>query len=142
MPVPTVKPISLGASKWKDRAASASGVYRDGVQQTTKNWQTAASAAEPAYKAGVTAAANAGRYGKGIAKAGNDKWKHNTIAKGPDRFAQGVGIAEPAYSAGAAPFYEAIARTDLPQRGPKGSEQNYQRTAPIGKALHQLKISR
>src|SRR5262249_31373026 len=66
---------------------------------------------EPAYKQGVTAAANAGRFGKGVAKAGNDKWKANTLAKGPERFSQGVQIAEPAYSAGAQPYTR-------PSRGP------------------------
>jgi hypothetical protein len=114
MPNPNVKPIGHGGAKWKDRAGSASGVYRDGISQTNKNWATAA-------------------------QAGNDAWKSNALAKGPDRYTQGVGVAEPKYVKNAAPYYDAISRVNLPERGARGSQSNYGRVAPIGQALHQLK---
>jgi len=139
MPNPVVKPIGAGGAKWKDRAGSASGVYKDGVSQTTKNWASAASAANGAWKQGVTQAASQDRFAKGVNEAGNDAWKSNTLSKGPDRYSQGVGIAEPKYVKNAAPYYSAIGSINLPERGPRGSSQNYGRVAPIGQALHQLK---
>jgi len=142
MPPPTIKSLGAVSQKWKRRAGSAGDEYRQGVEGTSKDWASSASASEPAYKAGVTAAASAGRFGKGIARAGSAKWKANAAAKGPMRFSQGVEMAEGDYTKGFAPFHEAIGRTDLPQRGMRGSESNYARVSGIGKALHQLKTTR
>ncbi len=142
MPPAVVPAVSRVAAKWARRAASAGQEYTEGIEQTTRNWQAASSAAEANYKAGVTAAANAGRFGKGVSRAGNEKWKKNAIAKGPARFAQGVSVAEQDYSAQVAPFLELIGRTDLPARGPAGSEGNYQRVRAIGMALRGLKERR
>ncbi len=142
MPTPTVPPVARVAAKWARRAASASTEYQEGIQSTTADWAGAASAAEGAYKAGVAAAATAGRYGKGVNRAGTQRWKKGALDKGPSRYAQGVGVAEGDYSGQVAPFLEAIGRTDLPPRGPAGSEGNYQRSAAIGKALRQLRERR
>lgn len=139
MPNPNVKPIGHGGAKWKDRAGSASGVYRDGIQQTSKNWASAAQAGNAAWKQGVSNAVSGDRFARGVSAAGNDTWKSNALAKGPDRYTQGVGVAEPKYVKNAAPYYDAISRVNLPERGARGSQQNYGRVAPIGQALHQLK---
>jgi hypothetical protein len=142
MPPPTIKSLGAVASKWKRRAGSAGDEYAQGVNSTTKSWHAATSAAEPAYKAGVTAAAAAGRFGKGVTRAGDARWKAGATTKGPMRFSQGVELAEGDYQKGFAPFHEAIGRTDLPQRGMRGSDANYGRVSGIGKALHQLKTTR
>jgi hypothetical protein len=139
---PIVKSIQHGGAKWKDRAGSAAGVYKDGVQNTQKNWAASAGAAAPAWKAGTAAAAQGGRFEKGVAKAGNETWKNAALTKGPDRYTSGVAFAEPKYVTNAAPFYDAIGRVSLPERGPKGSAANYGRVQPIGAALHQLKLGR
>lgn len=142
MPPAMVPNSSKVAEKWARRAASASGEYEAGVQGTSKSWATAASAAEKNYVTGVTDAASKGRFGKGVAKAGDAKWKKNAIEKGPARYSQGVGVAQSDYQAQVGPYLEAIGRTDLPPRGPVGSEGNYARTAVIGKALRALKVGR
>lgn len=134
--------IARVAQKWARRAASASGEYEDGVRSTTKSWAQNTQAAEKNYQAGVTAAAAQGRFGKGVQRAGDTKWKRNAAEKGPARFAQGVGIAEPDYAGQMGPVLEAISRVDLPPKGPRGSEANYQRVASIGKALHSLRIGK
>lgn len=139
MPTPSVPSIGVVAERWARRAAAASPDYEQGVNATTRDWAGASSAAEASYKLGVTAAANAGRFGKGVNRAGTAKWKKNTLSKGPARYAQGVGVAQPEFSGGFAPFLEAIGRVDLPARGPAGSPQNYQRIQPIGAALNALK---
>ncbi len=138
MPPAIVPSVSRVAAKWARRSASAGQEYSEGVTMSTKSWAGAAAAAEKNYQAGVTAAASAGRFGKGVAKAGDAKWKKGATEKGPGRFAQGVAVAEGDYSAQVAPYLEAISRTDLPARGPRGSQQNYQRTVAIGTALNAL----
>jgi hypothetical protein len=142
MPPPIVPSVSRVAEKWARRAASASGEYEEGVRTTPKSWASAAGAAEKNYVAGVTAAAGAGRFGKGVTKAGDAKWKRGATEKGPTRYAQGVGVAQADYASQVGPYLEVIGRTDLPMRGPTGSEANYGRVAAIGKALRALKVGR
>jgi hypothetical protein len=142
MPPASVPSIQNVASKWARRAASASGEYEAGVRGSTKSWAGAAKAGENNYKAAVTAAAGAGRYGKGVDRAGDAKWKRGAIEKGPMRFSQGVGVAEKDYADQMAPYLQAIGSIDLPARGPAGSEGNYARVSAIGKGLRQLKQSR
>lgn len=142
MPAPNVPPVGRVAAKWARRAGSASAEYEEGVRSTTRSWAGAASAAEGNYKAGVTAAAAEGRFGKGVSKAGDAKWKKGAIEKGPGRFSQGVQTAEGDYSAQVAPFLEIIGRTDLPARGPVGSAGNYQRVQRLGEALYKARTGR
>lgn len=142
MPTPNVPSVSRVSQKWARRAGSAGQEYSDGVANTPKSWQANAKAAEKNYQAGVTAAASQGRFGKGVDKAGDAKWKKNAQEKGPTRFAQGVATAEGDYANQVAPFLEMIGRTNIPDRGPTGSEGNYARVAAIGKALRQLSQSR
>jgi len=140
--VSIVPSVGKVAEKWARRAASASGEYEQGVMGTSKSWASAAGAAEKNYVAGVNAAAAAGRFGKGVSKAGDAKWKKNAVEKGPTRYAQGVGVAPADYAGQVGPYLEVIGRTDLPARGPVGSENNYARVSAIGKALRQAKTGR
>lgn len=142
MPPAIAPPIARVAAKWARRAASAGSEYEEGVRTTTRDWAAATVAAEKNYQAGVTAAASAGRFGKGVQRAGNSKWKKGAMEKGPARFSQGVSIAEPDYSAQMGPVLEVIGRTDLPPRGPAGSDGNIQRVAALSKALRALKVGR
>lgn len=139
MPTPSVPSIAVIGERWARRASAASPDYQSGVERTTRDWSANSLAAENAYKAGVTAAANAGRFGKGVSKAGTAKWRKRAAEVGPARYAQGVQVAQPEFQGGFAPFAEAISRVDLPARGPRGSAQNYGRVQPIGAALNALK---
>lgn len=142
MPPALVPTITRVAAKWARRASSAGQEYSEGVQNTPRSWQGAATAATKNYDAGVQAAIQRGAFGKGVAKAGDAKWKRGATEKGPARFAQGVQTAEQDYSAQMAPFLEAIGRVDLPARGPVGSPGNFARVQAIGQALRQLKVGR
>jgi len=135
-----IRPISFIADKWATVTPQRATQYKAGVESPKKDWAKEAIAAEERYKAGVTAAANEGRYGKGVEKAGTDKWKKMASTKGPSRFAEGVMVAKPDYEKGFAPFAEEIAKTELPPRGPKGDPANIQRVAAIAAALHKKKM--
>lgn len=137
----TVGVISAGkaAERWSRRSASASPDYEDGVRSTPRSWAAASSAAEASYKAGVTAAAGAGMYGKGIQKAGDARWKKRTAEVGPMRYAQGVGAAQQDYATAVGPVLDLIGRVDLTPRGPVGSPGNYQRAVMMATALRGLR---
>jgi hypothetical protein len=137
-PAPTIS-APRAAERWARRAAAASTDYADGVQQTSRSWSGAAIAGKANWAAGVTAAQGRDGYAKGITAAGDAKWKRNTVDKGPMRYAQGVQLGAADFSAAIGPVLEVISRTDLPPRGPVGSQGNYSRSAAIGQALRKLR---
>lgn len=139
MPPVVVPSATKVAERWSRRAAAASQDYADGVNSTTRSWAAGAGAAKANWQAGVTAAAGRDAYGKGVAQAGDARWKRMTSEKGPMRFGQGVQVASGDFAAAIGPVLETIARVDLPPRGPAGSDGNYTRSAAIGRALRKLR---
>lgn|SRR5574340_303889 len=137
-----IKPIDQSAQKWQARAAIAGPAYTAGVQNPRTPWATAAKAAQQNYVAGVTAAANAGRYANGIAKAGDAKWLQGATTKGATRFAEGVQLAVGNWTAGFQPYQSALAALTLPPRGPTGSATNLQRVQAVDNALRQVKTGK
>lgn len=97
-------------------------------------------AAESNYEQGVQKGIQGKRFGKGVAKAGTAKWQQNTLAKGPSRWAEGIGMSTQAYEDGFAPFRRVIEVTTLPPRGPKGDPRNIQRVQVMADALHKEKL--
>lgn len=142
MPTPNVKSPQAATGRWQRRASSAAPEYEEGVRTTTADWAAAASGGAQAYIQGVQEAQGRGAFVKGIAGAGNAKWKNNALKKGPGRFSEGVNVAVDDYNRGIAPFLEIASRTDLPMRGPVGSESNYQRAATMAKAFRAAKTKR
>lgn len=139
--MPAIKPLDRISAKWSRVSNLSQESYREGVQNPTKDWALATAAAEDNYNKGVQAAIAAKRFGKGVRKAGTSKWQDNAIAKGPDRWGQGIRLSENAYQEGFAPFRETILNTKLPDRGPKGDPKNIERVRIMAEALHAKKIS-
>lgn len=142
MPTPNVKSSAQAGSKWSRRASSAGPEYTAGVESTQADWAGAASAAKAAYIAGVQEAQGRDAFAKGVTGAGTQKWRQNALKKGPGRFAEGVMVGTDDYARGVQPFLEVASRTDLPMRGPVGSEANYNRSATMAKAFRAAKIKR
>jgi hypothetical protein len=134
-----IKPLEVSADKWTRRAAVAGPDYQKGVENPRASWSTAAAAADANYRAGVTAAATAGRYAGGVRRAGDERWRANALAKGPNRFAEGVQLAVGEWQKGFAPSQQAISALTLPARGPAGSPANLQRVTVVSQALRAVK---
>ncbi|MGH7393556.1 MAG: hypothetical protein ACREM3_29495 [Candidatus Rokuibacteriota bacterium] len=130
------------ATKWVRNAQGASQSYTEGVTGAGSRWAAAAAAGEQNYRAGVTEAAAAGRFGRGVAKAGGAKYERGATMKGAARFGGGVAAAEQDYRAAVGPVLSTIAGVDLPPAGPRGSAGNYQRVQRIGEALHKLRTGK
>lgn len=137
--MPPIKPLDQSSDKWVRRASVAAPDYSAGVENPRQNWEEAASNADTNYRAGVTAAANAGRFASGVRSAGNEKWRRGALQKGPSRFTEGVAIAKDDWAKGFSPYREAISSVKLPPRGPAGSPQNLQRVGVIATTLRQLR---
>ena len=130
------------AEKWSTVTPTRTGFYEAGVRAPKKDWARATAGAESTYKEAVTRAAAEGRFGKGVQKAGTDKWQRKAIDIGAGRWGPGVSVAAPDFEAGFAPFRDAIEKVVLKPRFPKGDPRNYERVKQIGDALHSLKIAR
>lgn len=131
----SIKSSDRIAEKWARVTPQRTQDYADGVTNPRRSWAGSATAAEETYKAGVTAAANKNRYGKGIRAAGDEKWARRSREKGPQRFSEGVALAQPDFEKGFAPYAAVIAATTLPPRFPKGDPRNYARVQALGTAL-------
>ena len=135
-----MKTAQQSAEKWVSRSGQASGDYSKGAQETTKDQAALAAAAEGNYKLAVIAAANAGRFGAGVRKAGKAKWLKGVVEKGASRFAEGVASASGDYATESARFDGARnAAASLP-RGPKGSAGNLNRVAAVANALRAVRV--
>jgi len=134
-----VKPLEMSSDKWTRRAAVAGEDYRAGVSNPRVPWDQAAVAADANYRQGVTAAANAGKFAAGVRKAGAEKWRNASVQKGPQRFAEGVALAQGEWQRGFQPYHTAIANLQLPARGPAGSPQNLQRVSAVAAALRAVR---
>jgi len=133
--MPKTKGVGQTVDKWQRRASVAQPDYLAGIQNPRQPWDQAAAAAEGNYKAGVTAAANAGRFGAGIRRVGNQAWQDGATKKGSGRFVEGVNLGGAKFQDRINQVLTTIEGVQLPARGPKGSPQNYQRITPIGEAL-------
>lgn len=135
-----VKPIGEVVEKFGRRASAATDDYRHGVDTTGKDWAGLTAAAEPSFEQGITEAIGRKAFGKGVKKAGTDKWRRGASGKGADRYAPGVRDSLDAYQRGVAPYLEELARLTLRPRGPRGSDGNYQRSKEVGTALHKKRV--
>jgi len=139
--MPEVKSSALIRAKWKRRTENAGEEYREGVNNPRKSWAAETKKAEPAYEAGIRDSLAKKSFGKGVARAGDEAWKKGATEKGPERFAQGVALAEQKYADGFEPYRQTIESTVLPPRGRRGDPKNMQRSITMAKALHDKRNS-
>ena len=135
-----MKTAAQASQKYAERAASASGDYVSGAEQTTKDQAAAAIAAAPIYAQAVQAAIQRGAFAKGLQKSGKAGWLRGIQAVGGERFATGVGNAAPKYARESARYDSARGAANSMPRGPRGSETNFARAKAVGMALRAAKV--
>lgn len=129
------------AEKWKRVTPGRVTDYQEGIASPKRDWADATAAAESTWKDGIQKASNEGRFAKGVRKAGSQTWQQNTIAKGANRWGEGVALAENKYQEGVAPYIEELSRIKLPQRFAKGDPRNMARSNVVVQALHKKKLA-
>ncbi len=132
-----IRSIDSISKKWAEVTPQRAGDYQAGVQNPRRSWKTATVSAEPAYEDGVRQAISRKAFGKGVTKAGDEKWQRKTLDRGVANWGPGVAAAEGDYSAGFAPYREAIAAVKLPPRYARRDPRNLQRVKAINDALIQ-----
>jgi hypothetical protein len=133
------KDLASIAEKFATVTPQRADQYTKGVQAPRVDWAQATAASEESYKAGVTAAAVAGRFGKGVRKAGSAKWQKGAIEKGSTRFQTGVALAKDDYQQGFAPYHQVISGLTLPPRFSRRDPRNIARVTAVATALGKAK---
>jgi hypothetical protein len=141
MPIKVKDPTST-ANKWDTNAGNATASYQAGIAAPKQSQSGAAIAAVSRWQASVQDPGAAARFTGHLQKAGDGAWSAGALGKGKDRYAGGIHAAKQKYLANVSPFLQAIAGVTLPDKGLRGSAQNYARVQAVGDALHALKISR
>lgn len=136
-----IRSVDQVANKWKSVTPQRSGIYAENVKAPLRNWEENTLAAKERQKVGMQQAIQEDRIAKGVARVGQSKWLKNTSTKGPNRWSEGVMLAEADYRAGWAPFRDIIANLTLPEKFAKGDPRNWERSKAVGLALHQAKIA-
>jgi hypothetical protein len=122
-------------SKYVMRAGVAGQDYAENAAAAGQRYVEGASKGDANYRAAVVKAASEGRYGAGIRAKGSEKYERKIRAVGAGRFTEGVSAGAPDYATAISKVLSTIAAVTIPERGPKGSPQNFQRIQPIGMAL-------
>lgn len=135
-----IKPLADSSAKWSRRAGEAVTDFVNGVRNPRRSWKGAAREAGDNYKASVVAAANEGRYVRGVERSSDESWAQMSEAKGQTRYPEGVSLGQGDWEKGFSPYQEAIARLVLEKRGTRSSQANYGRSAAVGRALSAVRM--
>jgi len=130
-----IKSVDQIAAKWAEVTPMRSADYAAGVAAPRRSWSAATKAAEPAYEAGVTKSISKKMFGKGVTKAGDEKWSRKSQTRGVANWGPGVAEAKGDYAAGFAPYQAAIAACVLPPRYARRDPRNLARVKAIVDAL-------
>lgn len=130
-----IRTIEQIAHKWATVTPQRTMDYEQGVRSPKADWATSTAAAEDSYNAGVQRAIAEKAFGKGVRKAGSEKWQAGAINKGTQRWGPGVAMSEPQYAAGFAPFRDAIERLTLPPRYARRDPRNLNRVKAVVDAM-------
>lgn len=136
-----MKTAAQAAAKWKQNAGAASQTWLEGIQGTTVDVMGRAVQQIPAALAGYQQSLQSGAYAKAVqASGGTANWKAKSEAKSGN-YATGINAGASKQESAIGKIMQALPSivNSLPQRGPAGSAQNYQRSASVGQALHARK---
>lgn len=134
MPIRTTDP-GRATSKYVARASVAGTDFAENAAASGARYVENAVKGEANYKTAVAKAAAEGRYGAAIRAKGSEKFERKIRAVGAGRFTEGVAAGSTDYAQQISKVLSTIGAVTLPDRGPKGSPQNFQRIQPIGVAL-------
>lgn len=130
-----IRSVDSIAKKWAEVTPMRASDYAFGIANPRRPWAAATKNAEDAYEAGVQKSISRKSFGKGVTKAGDEKWSRKASTRGVANWGPGVADAEGDYQAGFAPYREAIAACKLPPRYARRDPRNLARVKAIVDAL-------
>lgn len=136
-----IRSVDSIAKKWAEVTPMRADDYAFGIANPRRPWAAATKNAESAYEDGVRSAISRKAFGKGVTKAGDEKWARKASTRGVANWGPGVADAQGDYQAGFAPYREAIAAVKLPPRYARRDPRNLARVKAVVDALIAKKLS-
>jgi len=136
-----IRSVDQIATKWAEVTPMRAADYAAGIASPRRSWSKATASAESAYEDGVQKAMQRKAFGKGVVKAGDEKWSRKASVNGVRNWGPGVQEAKGDYAAGFAPYQAAIAACVLPPRYARRDPRNLARVKAIVDALVAKKLS-
>lgn len=133
--MPRVKPAADIAAKWARVAPTRQQDFEAGVADPQVDWARSTSAARESWEQGINESIQRGAFSRGVESAGSEKWRRKTRDVGAQRWGAGVRAAQQDMETAIQPYRDAIERTVLPPRGPRGDPRNLERSAVMARAL-------
>lgn len=130
-----IRSVDVIANKWATVTPMRAADYAAGVASPRRPWCAATKAAEKSYEEGVQKSIARKAFGKGVSKAGDEKWSRKATVNGTRNWGPGVAEAKGDYAAGFAPYQAAIAACVLPPRYARRDPRNMARVTAICNAL-------
>lgn len=127
------------ANKWNRRSAAATQDFEQGVRNPRRPWQAATLDASSAYAEGVQEAIANDQFSKGVSQSSDSEWLSRTLKLGVQRYAPGIRESVSKYATKFRPYRDALAALELPPRGPRNSESNYERSRIVGQTLNAIR---
>lgn len=136
-----VKPSADIAKKWADVTPGRSSFYEAEASKAGAQWESGATGAAGNFKSAVAAGDIGTRYSGGVKKTGGAKFERKVKDVGVSRFGPGVTAAQADMQAGFDPMVAVLAATEIPDRAPRGSAQNYGIVQKVGDPLHKKRLA-
>jgi len=130
-----IRSIDEIAKKWATVTPMRSGDYASGIDNPRTSWASATANAEKAYEDGVAKSIARKSFGKGVKKAGDEKWHRKASVNGVRNWGPGVAEAQSDYATGFAPYRDAIAAVKLSPRYARRDPRNLARVKDVVDAL-------
>lgn len=130
-----IRTIDSIAKKWSEVTPMRTGDYAAGIDNPRRSWAKATVEAEKSYEDGVAKSIARKAFGKGVSKAGDEKWHRKASGNGVQRWGPGVAEAKGDYAVGFAPYRDAIAGVKLSPRYARRDPRNLTRVKDVVDAL-------
>jgi hypothetical protein len=124
MPI-RIKPASSSVTKYTNNTGNATQAYTDGINNPRRDWLAATTAAEGTWAASVQAAITSGSFNNSLTQDAATKQKNNAINLGVGRYPAGTKNAAASWAKFTQPVLDAMAAVPDMPRGPKMSQQNF-----------------
>jgi hypothetical protein len=138
MPI-RIKSASSSQQKYVNNTGNAGQSYTDGINNPRRDWLAATTAAEGTWAQAVQNAVTSGSFGKGLNQDSAAKQKANAIALGVGRYPAGTKNAAGNWAKFTQPVLDAMAAVPDMPRGPKMSQQNFDKQHAYATAAHGAK---
>jgi len=134
------KPVDKVVNKWRDRASIASTEYAENAIENASKWLRNLKENKKNWKDAMQEVLSKNLWEQAIDKLTEQDYVNGIKEKGANRYSDGINKSVDKYQERMTKVLQFMQGIKLPPRGPKGSDQNFERVKVLGKALHDAKV--